>query len=309
MLNEIVAALQLREGDMAFDGTLGGGGYARALADQVGASGRIIACDLDLLAIRNAEKNFSNKYKNIILANDNFKNLSQIAERTLGEKGMGKFDGIVFDLGLSSAQLEDRDRGFSFQSDNPLNMAFGQSDPDAISTYDIVNLWSREELARLFAAGEEQFAGRIAGRIVEERASEPIATTGRLCQIIKSALPSRYLAASRKDPATKVFQALRMATNQELDSLRQALSASTELLKPGGRVAVVSFHSLEDRIVKDYFNEQSRNCICPPRFPVCSCGHKACLRVITKRPLAPQEREIAANPRARSAKLRVAEKI
>lgn len=309
MLGEVMEGLDLKPGDRAIDGTLGGGGYTEALAKAVGPQGEVIAIDLDENAIKNAEEKFKQN-KKIKIVHDNFKNLSQIIERVLGKSTVCQFAGIVFDLGLSSAQLEDRNRGFSFQSDNPLDMAFGQIDPDATSTQEIVNQWSKEELAKIFIDySEEKWAVRIADRICRSRADVPVTTTGKLAEIVTSAIPARFRANSKIHPATRVFQALRMATNHELENIKQALSQALGALKPGGRIAVVSFHSLEDRLVKDFFSKNQKGCTCPPRFPICQCGFVPKLKIITKRPILPANKEIVQNPRSRSAKLRLAEKI
>lgn len=308
MLKEVLEYLNPKPGQCFIDCTLGGAGYTMAIAKKVGKDGKVLAIDLDNLAIENAKCQITNaKLQNIILANDNFKNLSKIVEKYFGNKKSAEFHGIVLDLGLSSAQLQDRDRGFSFQLDAPLNMAFGQTAGE--TTERIVNNWRAEELERIFKEyGEERFAKRIARKIVEERKLKSIKTTGQMVEIIKSAAPKKYLYG-KIHPATRVFQALRIATNNELENLEQALPQAMDLLAKGGRITVISYHSLEDRIVKHFFKRESKDCVCPPSYPACLCNHKARLKILTKSVVRASEEEVLNNPRARSAKLRAAEKI
>ena len=286
MLTEILAYLGPVPGKTFIDCTLGGGGYTFALARAVGPSGEVVSLDIDRLAIANAKALISSQnLKNIRLFNDNFRNLAAVAAAAFPENG--QVDGIVFDLGLSSAQLEDEARGFSFKGERPLDMSFGPA--NTRSTAAIVNGYSLPDLTAIFREyGEERYAYRIAKAIVEVRRTQPLRTTGDLVQVIEAAVPSRFRA--RIHPATRIFQALRMETNDELASLREALAAALILLKPGGRLVVVSFHSGEDRIVKRFFKDT------------------ADLEILTKRPLIPTEEEVAANPRSRSAKLRAASK-
>jgi 16S rRNA (cytosine1402-N4)-methyltransferase len=288
MLKEIVNYLQPQPGDYLVDGTLGGGGYTTALAKAVGPTGKVLAIDLDSLAIQNFKNNIDQEgLSNIILAQDNFRNLEEIVHNNWGEKQ--KINGLVLDLGLSSAQLADSERGFSFQQDAPLDMAFG--DKSAKSTTEIINRYRAEELARIFREyGEERFPGRIAEAIVLARKQTPIKTTGQLVEIILKAIPKKFQHGAIH-PATRVFQALRIETNEELDSLKEVLPAAVNLLKTGGKIAIVSFHSLEDRIVKQFFKNSE------------------VLKVLHKKIITPTAEEINSNPRSRSAKLRVAEKI
>lgn len=311
MLKEILEYLNPRSGQSFIDCTLGGAGYAVEIARRVGDKGKVLAIDLDEMAIKNAESLISKfGLNNIILANDNFKNLREIIKKYFGqEKMIGSFAGIVFDLGLSSAQLEDSYRGFSFQLDSPLDMAFHSKIDDNSSTKEIVNNWNEKKLEKIIREyGEEKFANRIAVAIGKERKNRIIKTTGELVEIIKKAVPKKYLLG-KIHPATRTFQALRIATNNELDNLREVLPITVDLLKSGGRLAIVSFHSLEDRIVKNFFRQESRDCLCPSVFPVCRCGHKAKLKIITKKIITPDAQEKEKNFRSRSAKLRVAEKI
>ena len=308
MLNEAIENLNPRPGGNFIDCTLGGGGYSAALLDKVGLSGKVIAIDADELAIANAKNKFKNK-NNIFFIYGNFSNLHKIISELFSSQESLLFNGIVFDLGLSSAQLEDGNRGLSFQSDSPLDMAFGEG-IDNNETAAIVNNWSEDEITRVIKDyGEERYARLIARQIVKVRRAKKITTTGELLDIISAAVPANYRHNKRLHFATRTFQALRIATNNEMDNLTAALPQAMELLKPGGRLVVVSYHSLEDRIVKMFFKKESQDCICPPKSPTCRCHHRAGLKIITKKPLAPGEEEVSINPRARSAKLRVAEKI
>jgi 16S rRNA (cytosine1402-N4)-methyltransferase len=307
MLSEAIEHLNPGQGGVFIDCTLGGGGYTEALLDAVGERGRVVSLDLDELAINNAGDKLKN-YKNSIIVHDNFKNLQAIVDKSLGNKKTPVVDGIVFDLGLSSAQLEDGLRGLSFRVDAPLNMSFG-GEQSSLNTFNIVNKTKEQELSRIiWEYGEERYANRIARKIVEARKALSIDTTGKLVEIIGAAVPANY-RHNKIHYATRTFQALRIATNQEIDNLVEALSQTVDLLKPGGRLVVISYHSLEDRIVKNFLRQESKNCLCPPQAPICSCHHQAIFKIITKKPLTPTDAEIKNNPRARSAKMRVAEKI
>jgi len=288
MLSEVLEYLQAKPGNKFIDGTLGGAGYTLALAKAIGEQGKIISLDLDELAIKNAETEIKKAaLNNVILVQDNFKNLKTVVAENFSAET--KFNGIVFDLGLSSAQLDDEARGFSFKGERPLDMAFG---PQAEkSTEQIVNSYPLLELTRIFREyGEEKQAYRIAKAIIEARKKKRLKTTTDLITIIETAVPPRYF--HKINPATRIFQALRMETNEELKVLEETLPIAVELLAPGGRLVVVSFHSGEDRIVKRFFRAATAN-----------------LKIITKKPLIPTVEETVTNPRSRSAKLRVAEKI
>lgn len=302
LLKEVLEAIQPKEGDYLVDCTLGGAGYTLALAQKVGATGKVLSIDLDDLAIKNAEEEIrKRKIKNIILVRSNFSNIASVAEDKFKDK---KVQGIVMDLGLSSAQLDDEKRGFSFQKNTPLNMNFGYSDVD---TGQIISQWSEKDLIYIFKEyGEEKFARLIAKKIVFQRKIKPIKTTNDLVELIKGAVPKNF--KEKIHPATRAFQALRIATNNELQNLEKALEAGVSVLAPEGKIAIVSYHSLEDRIIKHFFKSQSQDCVCPKEIPICACNNRAKLKVITKKPILPSAEEIARNPRARSAKLRVAEK-
>jgi 16S rRNA (cytosine1402-N4)-methyltransferase len=307
MLEEALLGLNIKPGSKVIDCTLGGAGYTLAIAKKVGPTGLVLALDLDDMAIKNAQKKISEQnISNIILVQENFRNLSTVISDNFPAGTL--FDGVVMDLGLSSAQLSDEDRGFSFQGDRPLDMAFNQDLHTAIATTTIVNRYPLERLAYIFREyGEESKAYQVAKKIVEERRKKKIKTTGDLLAIISLVLKTN--PKSRINPATKIFQALRMETNRELDALKEVIPAAIDSLKVGGRLSVVSFHSGEDRIVKEFFKKESLDCICPPNVPLCVCGHQAKIKVLTKKPIAASDVESRNNPRARSAKLRVAEKI
>ncbi len=314
MLEEVIEYLKPKIGGKFIDCTLGGGGYTLAISKIIGGTGELIAIDLDQDAISNTKlKIKKEKISNIKLANGNFKDLSKIIQDNYKEERFGQFDGIVFDLGLSSYQLEDGTRGFSFRMDAPIDMSFGRRHEDELkntnTTKEILNNYSEEELAKILKEfGEERFARNIARNIVKYREIGSIKRTKELVDIILDSIPKRF-QRGKIHPATKTFQALRIATNTELQNLQAVLPQAMKLLKKGGKIAVVTFHSLEDRIVKHYFKDESKECVCPPKFPICQCDHKAIVKIITKKPILPTENEIARNTRSRSAKLRVAEKI
>lgn len=304
LLKEVLENLNLKKGDTCIDCTLGGAGYSMAIARIVGDSGKVISIDADNLAIDNAKKLIKNSgIKNITLVHNNFRNLEEIAAEYLGEASV---DGVVFDLGLSSAQLDDQKRGFSFQGNRPLDMSFGVGVFQ--ETIYLINDAPLLELTRIFREyGEEVKAYQLAKVIVAKRKQRRIENTEQLVDIIKGVI--KVKPGAKINPATKVFQALRMATNDELGSLKLSLESAEKQLKSGGRLVVVSFHSGEDRIVKNYLKTESRNCICLPEVPLCNCQHQAKFKIINKKPITAEIEELEANPRSRSAKLRVAEKI
>jgi len=307
MLDDVLAGLEPKPGQSFIDCTLGGAGYTLALAKLVGPEGKILSIDLDDLSLKNAKEKIEKaKILNIVLVQDNFRNLQTIADENFPADF--KVDGVVLDLGLSSAQLDDESRGFSFQGDRPLDMAFNQEGHTAIATTTVVNRYPLERLTHIFREyGEEPKAYLVAKKIIERRKKNWIKTTGQLLEIIAEVLKPN--PRSRINPATKIFQALRMETNRELEALKEVLPAAANLLKPGGRLAVVSFHSGEDKIVKEFFREESKDCVCPSSVPVCVCHHQASLKIITKKPIPASDKESNLNPRARSAKLRLAQKL
>jgi len=305
MLEECIEFLKVRQDGVYLDGTLGGGGHSSEIVKRLGPNGVLIGIDQDKNAIEAAKNRlFSiNSKANIIIKHTNFENIREVLEK----QKIGSVDGVLLDLGVSSHQLDEEERGFSYQHDAPLDMRMNQdSDFDAQT---LVNTWSKDEIARVICEyGEERWAARIAEFIVRSREVQKITTTGQLVDIIKSAIP----AAARREgphPAKRTFQALRIAVNRELEVLEKLLDTVTDLLSSGGRLVIISFHSLEDRIVKNAFQKQSQGCVCPRDFPKCVCGFEPKLKIITRKPITPSEKEIDENPRARSAKLRVAEKL
>jgi 16S rRNA (cytosine1402-N4)-methyltransferase len=298
---EVLAAIDPRDGGRYLDGTVGGGGHAAAILERSGPSGRLLGLDVDPAALTAATAELARFGDRARLVRANFAASDVVARAN----GFAPVDGIVLDLGLSSIQLADEQRGFSFRARGPLDM---RADPDLRDTAaDIVNTWSERDLRGVFAEyGEEPEAARIAAAIVRRRANDRFETADELGRFVAGVKTRRPRSI---DPATKVFQALRIAVNQEIANLEAGLAAALRILRPGGRLAVVSFHSLEDRTVKRFFARESRDCICPPHLPTCVCGHRAGLRVGTRRPLRAASAEVDRNPRARSAALRVAEKL
>lgn len=298
MLEACMRLLEPKTGGYYGDGTLGAGGHSEAILKASAPDGKLIAFDLDPAAINIARNRLKDFGERVTIIQDSYISIGNyVPENTL--------DGFMVDLGVSSMQLDNRERGFSFLQDGPLDMRFSPKQP--VSAADIVNGWSRDELARiLWEYGEENKSRRIADAICEEREKSRIETTGRLREIIARASGS---GREKKDPATRSFQAIRIAVNEELQAVTEVLPAALKALKPGGKLLAISFHSLEDRIVKNYFKRESKDCLCPPEQPVCTCGHKALLREITRHPIIADEAEIRINPRARSAKLRAAVKL
>jgi 16S rRNA (cytosine1402-N4)-methyltransferase len=282
------------------DCTLGAGGHARALLERIRPGGRLLGIDRDPAAVARARESLAGFDPSPTLVHGNFAELAALA----AANGIQKVDGVLFDLGFSSVQLDDPVRGFSFRAEGPLDMRL---DPTQGSTAaDIVNSADEDELTSIIKRyGEERWARRIAKFILARR---PLSTTRDLAAAVEAAIPRR---AWPRDihPATRTFQAIRIAVNDELGSLESGLKAATQILTPGGRMATISFHSLEDSVVKNYYNVESRDCICPPQQPVCTCAHRASLRVITRKPVRPSPEEVRLNPRARSARLRVAERL
>ncbi|UNC92881.1 16S rRNA (cytosine(1402)-N(4))-methyltransferase RsmH [Candidatus Contubernalis alkaliaceticus] len=302
LLKEVIEHLNCETGKKFLDCTLGQGGHSREILEAVGPGGFLWGLDQDQRALDNAKKNLS-PYSNFKLIQGSFKDLSQIAQ----DEGINALDGILFDLGISSAQLDSLERGFTYQQEAPLDMRMDLS--QKTTAQDLVNELSERELVEIIKNfGEELWARRIAKFIIRERKEKRIKTTGQMVDIIKAAIPAR---ARRKGghPARRTFQALRIAVNQELESLSRGLEASISILKPKGRLCVISFHSLEDKIVKKFFGDKSRGCVCPPQMPICNCAQKPELKIVNRKPILPEPEEIQVNPRSRSAKLRVGEKI
>lgn len=306
MLPEVLDYLNLKKGDKVIDCTLGGGGYAGAILKLIGEKGELIAIDRDSLAIDNARCKFKD-FKNLKIAKGRFSDIDTIAHDFWGRNP--KAHAVVMDLGLSSAQISDEQRGFSFMRDSDLKMEMSGTDSD-IRTVDIVNKWKESELEKIIKTyGEEKYAKSIARNIVLERKKTAINKTGQLLEIIATSVPAVYRNSKKIHFATRTFQALRIATNRELEDLETVLPKALSILLSGGRLATVSFHSLEDRIVKRYFKKESINCHCPPEAPLCMCNHEKQIKIITKKPVTASREEILKNPRSRSAKLRIAQKI
>lgn len=294
LFDESIQALCLDKTKIILDGTAGGGGHSGEIAQY---AGQLIAVDQDPDAIAVLNERLGSR-DNVTIVNNNFSNIKSI----LNNLGLDKIDGLLLDLGVSSYQLDNGERGFSFHQDAPLDMRMSKS---GLSAKDVVNTYSEQELADIiFRYGEEKFSRRIAANIVKSRADKPIETTFELVDIIKASMPQKAMRESH--PARRTFQAIRIEVNAELDVLKKALEDAFDCLNPGGRIAIITFHSLEDRIVKEKFNDWARGCTCPKEFPVCVCGNKPKGKVF--KPLAPTEQELEMNPRARSSRLRVFEK-
>ena len=300
---ECIDNLAIRPDGIYLDGTLGRAGHSCEIARRLNADGRLIGLDRDETALEAARRRLAPYMDRVTLVHSNF---SRVAE-VLDELDIPEVDGMLFDLGVSSPQLDDAQRGFSYMHDAPLDMRMDGT--AELTARTVVNDWPYEELRRiLYEYGEERYAPAIARRIVAAREEAPIETTGQLVELIKSAMPPQALR-EKQHPAKRSFQALRIAVNGELDELTAMLHSAVQRLAPGGRLAVITFHSLEDRIVKKSFQELATGCTCPPNFPVCVCGKKPTVRLVNRKPIIPGPAELAYNPRARSAKLRVAEKL
>ncbi|MED0680213.1 16S rRNA (cytosine(1402)-N(4))-methyltransferase RsmH [Aneurinibacillus thermoaerophilus] len=300
---EAVDGLAIKPHGIYVDCTLGGAGHSSLIASRLTKGGRLIAIDQDDYALASAKERLAPYMEHVTLVKSNFRRIAHI----LDELYIEQIDGILFDLGVSSPQLDEAERGFSYNADAPLDMRMDRTQP--LTAHEIVNGWPEEELATLiFEYGEEKFARRIAREIVQERKKRPIETTGDLVELIKRGIP----AAARRTgphPAKRTFQAIRIAVNDELNAFREALESGIERLAPGGRASVITFHSLEDRICKQTYQEYSKGCVCPPDFPQCVCENRPVLKIITRKPIVPKEAELKENRRARSAKLRIAEKL
>ena len=302
MLEECIDGLDIKPDGIYVDGTLGRGGHALEIANRMDA-GRIIAIDRDADAIREAGERLSGNKVPIRCVHGNFKDISKI----LDAEGVDVVDGMIFDFGVSSPQLDDSERGFSYMRDAPLDMRMDRR--ECLTAYEAVNNWPEDKLRHIFYEyGEEKYSGLIARAIIRKRTTAPIGSTLELAKTITSAIPAAARRESRH-PAKRCFQALRIAVNSELEAIRDMLAAAPDRLKTGGRLCIISFHSLEDRLVKDTFNARAGGCVCPKDFPVCVCGITPTLKVLTRKPITPGNAEAARNPRARSAKLRVAERI
>ncbi len=303
LLWECIQALNIRDGFTYVDCTTGGGGHSLEIAKRLGENARLICIDRDEDALRAASERLCEYKDKITFVHENFIDL----DRILTEHKINNLGGVLMDLGCSSFQFDAPERGFSYQHDAPLDMRMNAA--DILTAETVVNTYSENELKRiLFAYGEERFAPRIAQRIVAEREKQPIRTTAALSEIIKSAIPAQA-RQNGPHPAKRSFQAIRIEVNGELSVIEPAIRAAAKHLCPSGRVAAISFHSLEDRAVKETYTSLSSGCICPRDFPVCVCNRRASVKILTKKPILPSDEELSANPRSRSAKLRVAEKL
>ncbi|MGD9056448.1 MAG: 16S rRNA (cytosine(1402)-N(4))-methyltransferase RsmH [Desulfobacterales bacterium] len=304
MLNEAIHYLNCRPGKTYTDCTLGGSGHAKAICERILPDGLLIGIDQDIDAITNAQKALQSYSSNIHLFHGNFKNLPQYLARI----NIDAVDGILLDLGLSLHQLESSGRGFSFQKDEPLDMRMDKR--SATRARDLINDFSEDALRKIFKdLGEERWSKQIARSIVKRRRQEKIQTSRQLAQIVSEAVPRRKIAEARIHPATRVFMALRIAVNRELEVLSGFMAWVADWLNPAGRLCVLSFHSLEDRIVKQQIKAMEKGCICPPKIPECACGKKPVMRALTKKVVRPTEAEVARNPMARSTRLRAAVRI
>ena len=294
--------LNIKPDGIYLDGTLGGAGHSSQIVRRL-TTGRLIGVDRDQVALEAAAQRLAPWKERVTLVHSNFKDIDGILDRL----GIEKVDGMLFDLGVSSPQLDDGQRGFSYMADAPLDMRMNRE--DRLTAYDVVNQWPREELRRiLYEYGEERYAPQIAGAIDRKRQNAPIETTLQLVDVIRGALPAQALR-EKQHPAKRSFQAIRIAVNDELGSVRQMLEEAIPRLNPQGRLAVITFHSLEDRIVKSAMAAAAKGCTCPPEFPVCVCGKKPQVKLINRKPITSSPEELEENPRARSAKLRVCERL
>ena len=297
-----VEALAIRPDGIYLDGTLGGAGHSYEIASRL-TTGRLIGLDRDEVALAAARERLKPFSDRVTLVHSNFQALSAV----LDDLGIAKVDGMLFDLGVSSPQLDDKARGFSYMADAPLDMRMDRS--EGLTAYDVVNTYDQESLKRiLYTYGEERYAPKIAAAIVKRRAEKPVETTLELAEIIRGVMPPQALR-EKQHPAKRSFQAIRIAVNDELTAVERMLASAIDRLNPGGRLAVITFHSLEDRLVKSAMQEAAKGCICPKEFPVCVCGRTPKVKILTRHPIVADEAELAENPRARSAKLRVAERI
>ena len=303
LLDECIEGLNIRPDGIYIDGTLGRGGHSEQIAKRLTEGGRLICIDRDIQAIQEAGERLAPYADRITYLHGNFGDLETLLE----EAGIPQADGMLFDLGVSSPQLDDPDRGFSYMHDAPLDMRMDRD--EALTAWTVVNQWPREEIRRiLYQYGEERYAPAISAAIERARENAPIETTGQLVEVIRSAMPAAALR-EKQHPAKRSFQGIRIAVNDELTAISRMMQAAIPRLREGGRLAVISFHSLEDRIVKSELAVAAKGCDCPREFPVCVCGKTPQVKLTPKKPILPSQQELTENPRARSAKLRVAEKL
>ncbi len=303
LLDECIESLNIRPDGVYLDGTAGGGGHSAEIARRLGDGGLLIAIDQDETAVAVVTERLSSFGLRARVVRNNFCELTEVCR----EQGIEGIDGLLLDLGVSSHQLDTPERGFSYQADAPLDMRMDKR--KSLTAYEVVNTYSQEKLKKiLFDYGEERFAPAIASAIVKQREKKPIETTAELSELIKYAMPPSAREGGHH-PAKRSFQAIRIEVNAELDVIEPAIRGAVSLLRRGGRIAIITFHSLEDRIVKQTFSDLASGCTCPRDFPICVCGKKPSVKVITKKPILPSRLELEENPRSRSAKLRVAEKL
>ncbi len=303
LLDECIDALAIRPDGIYLDGTAGGGGHSAEIARNLGDEGLLIAIDQDETAVAVVTERLSSFGLRARVVRNNFCELSEVCR----EQGIDEIDGLLLDLGVSSHQLDTPERGFSYQADAPLDMRMDKR--KSLDAYEVVNTYPQEKLKKiLFDYGEERYAPAIASAIVKQREKKPIETTAELSELIKYAIPPSAREGGHH-PAKRSFQAIRIEVNAELDVIEPAIRSAVSLLRKGGRIAIITFHSLEDRIVKQTFADLASGCTCPRDFPICVCGKKPSVKVITKKPILPSAKELEENPRSRSAKLRVAEKL
>jgi 16S rRNA (cytosine1402-N4)-methyltransferase len=305
LAEEVLAMLAPRSGSLQIDATLGGGGHTERILEAANPDGRLLGLDADPAAIERVERRLRPRFgERLVLRQANFRELATVAP----DAGFDAVDGCLFDLGLSSFQLADTERGFGFRAGGPLDMRFDTS--RGVPAAELLATLDAAELTALFRRyGEEPRAGRIARAIVDARREAPVATAEELAALVERVVPPNPRQPRRTHPATRVFQALRIAVNEELEALEAGLAAAVDLLRPGGRLVVLSYHSLEDRIVKRFLAAERRGCVCPPELPVCVCGRNPRLRLLTRKSVTPTPEEVATNPRSRSARLRAAERL
>ena len=301
LLEECIEGLDIKPDGIYVDGTLGGAGHSSRIAQKL-TTGRLIGIDRDTVALKAAGERLAPYADRVTLVHSNFCEIKQVLQN-LGIEGV---DGILLDLGVSSPQLDDGSRGFSYMADAPLDMRMNRE--DILTAHTVVNTWSQEELKRiLYTYGEERYAPQIAAAICRRREQKPIETTLELVDIIRSGMPAAALR-EKQHPAKRSFQAIRIAVNAELGAVERVMKDAIEVLNPGGRLCIITFHSLEDRIVKLGMNDAAKGCTCPPNFPVCVCGKKPLVELVSRKPIVSGDRELEMNPRARSAKLRICKK-
>ncbi|MBQ3593019.1 MAG: 16S rRNA (cytosine(1402)-N(4))-methyltransferase RsmH [Clostridia bacterium] len=302
LADECIDGLNINPDGVYVDGTLGGAGHSSLICEKLSADGRLIGIDRDKYAIGRATERLEQYKDKVTLVNSNYSNVKNV----LNELGIEEIDGMLLDLGVSSFQLDDADRGFSYRFSSPLDMRM--SGGEGMSAKDVVNRYSEKELARiLYEYGEERYSRQIAANICKKRAEKEIETTDELVEIIRSSMPAKALRDGH--PAKRSFQAIRIEVNNELGVIEQTINDAISALKPGGRLVIITFHSLEDRIVKNAYAKAAQGCTCPREFPICVCGNKPKVKILTKKPILPSDEELEVNPRSASAKLRICEKL